>query len=56
MRDGRGGPVVARIPVTPSDGWSVHSAPIAIGKGKRALYFTYEGAGAADFCSFGFDA
>ena len=55
VRDGRGGPVAARIKITPSEGWTCHSAPLTIGKGKRALYFTYEGAGAADFNSFRFD-
>ena len=55
VRDGRNGPVAARIPVTPSENWTPHTAPLAIGNGKHALYFTYEGAGAADFRTFRFD-
>ena len=54
VRDGRGGPVAARVRIAPSEDWRVFSAPLAIGKGKHALYFTYEGAGAADFRSFRF--
>ena len=54
IRDGRNGPVAARIPVTPSEDWQSHTAHLAIEKGKRALYFTYEGSGAADFRSFRF--
>ena len=54
VRDGRDGPVAARIPVTPSEDWQFHTAPLEIEKGKRALYFTYEGTGAADFRSFSF--
>ena len=54
VRDGRNGPVAARIPVTPSEDWQIHTASLAIEKGKRALYFTFEGTGAADFRSFSF--
>ena len=54
VRDGRDGPVAARIPVTPSEDWQFHTAPLEIEKGKRALYFAYEGTGAADFRSFSF--
>ena len=42
VRDGRNGPVAARIPVTPSEDWQIHTASLAIEKGKRALYFTFE--------------
>lgn len=52
VRDGMGGPVVARVPLSPSEGWTAHSAPIAIEGEKKALYFTYEGEGAADWMSF----
>ena len=52
VRDGMGGPVVARVPLSPSEGWTAHSAPIAIKGEKKALYFTYEGEGAADWMSF----
>ena len=55
VRDGRNGPVAARIPVTPSENWTPHTAPLAIGNGRHALYFTYEGAGAVDFRTFRFD-
>lgn len=54
VRDGRGGEVVARIPVSPSGTWTTFSAPLTIGSGKKALYFTYEGEGAADFMRFAF--
>ena len=54
VRDGRQGEVAARIPVTPCDTWTVFSAPLAIGKGKKAIYITYEGEGAADFIRFAF--
>ena len=54
VRDGRGGEVVARIPVAPSADWTTFSAPLTIGSGKKALYFTYEGEGAADFIRFSF--
>ena len=54
VRDGRGGEVVARIPVTPSEDWTTFSAPLTIQRGKKALYFTYEGEGAADFIRFSF--
>ena len=55
VRDGRGGPAAARIRIAPSEGWAGFSSPLSIGNGKRALYFTYEGRGAADFRSFRFD-
>ena len=55
VRDGRNGPVAACIPITPSEEWTCCSAPLSIGKGKHALYFTYEGTGAVDFKSFCFD-
>ena len=54
VRDGRNGGVAARIPVTPSEDWQVSSAPLEIEEGKRALYFTFQGTGAADFRSFSF--
>ena len=50
-----GGEVVSRIKVEPSEEWTSFSAPLSIGTGKHALYFTYEGNGAADFYSFRFD-
>ena len=52
VRDGRGGNVVARIPVSPSETWTTFSAPLTIEGGKKPLYFTYEGEGAADFFHF----
>ena len=55
VRDGRNGPAVARIKVAPSEEWTCYSAPLSIGAGKHALYFTYEGTGAVDFMSFRFD-
>jgi len=55
VRDGRGGEVVARISVSPSEDWTTFSAPLAIGQGKKALYFTYEGEGSADFIRFAFE-
>jgi hypothetical protein len=55
VRDGRNGPVAARVRVAPSETWKSFSAPLSIEKGRRALYFTYEGNGAADFRSFRFD-
>ena len=54
VRDGRGGDVVARIGVSPSEEWKTFSAPLNIGNGKKALYFTYEGTGSADFMRFAF--
>ena len=54
VRDGRNGPVAARVRVAPSEAWKSYSAPLSIGKGRHALYFTYEGAGRADFRSFCF--
>jgi len=54
VRDGRGGNVVACIPVEPGDEWKTFSAPLTIGKGKKALYFTYEGEGHADLMRFSF--
>ena len=56
VRDGRGGPVAARVKVAPSEDWAAYSAPLSVGNGKRALYFTYEGPGAADFRLFRFDS
>ena len=56
VRDGLGGEVVSRIKVEPSEGWTTFSAPLSIGAGRHALYFTYEGNGSADFNSFCFDA
>ena len=55
VRDGRNGPVAARIRIAPSEGWTCHSAPFSITEGKHALYFTYEGEGYADFNAFTFD-
>ena len=55
VRDGRQGSVVARIPVAPSKEWAVFSAPLTIESGKKPLYFTYEGEGAADFIRFSFE-
>ena len=55
VRDGRNGPVVSRIKIAPSKEWTSYSADLTIDSGKRALYFTYEGNGAADFNSFSFD-
>ena len=52
VRDGMGGPVVARVALAPSDGWAKHSGRMAIGDGRKALYFTYEGEGYADFRGF----
>ena len=54
VRDGRGGEVAARISVSPSEDWTTFSAPLSIGEGKKALYFTYEGEGSADFIRFAF--
>ena len=54
VRDGRGGEVVARIPVAPCNAWTTFTAPLSIGPGKKALYFTYEGAGSMDFMRFAF--
>jgi len=54
VRDGRGGSVAARIPVAPCDAWTTFSAPLEIGCGKKALYFTYEGEGSTDFIRFAF--
>ena len=54
VRDGRQGNVVARIPVSPSETWTTFSAPLTIESGKKPLYFTYEGEGAADFFHFSF--
>ena len=51
-RVARGGKIVARIPVEPSSSWKSFSAPLNIASGKKPLYFTYEGEGAADFNSF----
>ena len=55
VRDGRNGPVVARIKIAPSKEWTSYSAELSIDSGKHALYFTYEGNGAADFNSFSFE-
>ena len=55
VRDGRNGPVAARIRITPSEEWTSHDAQLSIGNGKHAIYFTFEGTGAADFRSFRFD-
>ena len=54
VRDGRGGNIVARIPVSPSADYTTFSAPLDIEPGKKALYFTYEGEGSADFMRFAF--
>jgi len=54
VKDGRQGNVVARIPVAPSENWTIFSAPLTIESGKKPLYFTYEGEGAADFIRFSF--
>ena len=56
VRDDRQGDVVARIPVAPCREWTAYCAPLNIGSGKKALYFTYEGEGAADFIRFSFEA
>ena len=52
VKDERNGNVVARIPVQPSEDWATFTAPLSIECGKKPLYFTYEGEGAADFMSF----
>ena len=52
VKNERFGDVVARIPVQPSEDWATFSAPLSIECGKKPLYFTYEGEGAADFLSF----
>ena len=54
VRDGMGGPVVARVGITPSAGWARHEGGLAIGDGVKALYFTFEGEGACDFKGFSF--
>ena len=55
VRDHRNGNVVSRISISPSADWTVHTAKLEALKGKKALYFTYEGKGALDFKSFCFD-
>ena len=52
VRDERGGAVVARVPVEPSENWECFPASFVIGEGKKPLYFTFEGEGAVDFYSF----
>ena len=42
------------LKIAPSESWTSCSAPLSISEGKYALYFTYEGEGAADFRSFSF--
>lgn len=54
VRDGMGGPVVARVPLTPGEIWHECAAPLQVENGTKALYFTYEGDGSADFMSFTF--
>ena len=54
VRDERGGRIVACIPVTPCEDWTSFSAPLVIEKGKRPLYFTFEGEGSMDFMAFTF--
>ena len=54
VRDGLKGPIVACIPVSPAKEWTAFSAPLTIARGKKALYFTFEGTGAVDFFSFTF--
>ena len=55
VRDGKEGPVAAKIQIAPAKDWTSFSAPLTISSGKHALYFTYEGEGAADFMSFQFE-
>lgn len=43
---------IAKIEINPTEKWSSFSAPFSVEKGKRALYFTFEGLGAIDFQSF----
>ena len=54
VRDGREGSIVSRIPVSPAESWKTFAAPLSIGSGKKALYFTFEGTGSADFMCFAF--
>lgn len=42
----------AQISITPSQDWTIFSAPLTIENGIRALYFTYHGKGEMDFYSF----
>lgn len=46
------GPASARIAVSPSEGWTDFSAPLAAPKGVYPLYFTYRGTGSLDFLAF----
>lgn len=46
------GPALGMIPVTFSNVWKEYTAAIAIPDGVQALYFTYEGQGAANLASF----
>jgi len=52
VRDGRGGNIVARVKVEPSEEWRSFEAELNIEKGIKPLYFTYEGRGYADFMAF----
>ena len=47
---------VARIPLQPAVDWAEFSTVLPALEGDQALYFRYEGAGAADFSAFRFDA
>lgn len=44
--------VVAEIPVSPKNNKTRYTGKLHIGKGRKALYFRYEGKGAIDFYSF----
>lgn len=52
VRDERGGLVVATINISPSEDWATFGSELSIEKGKKPLYFTYEGDGFVDFKSF----
>ena len=52
VKDGRFGEVVAEIKISPSKEWQEFSASLKISKGKKPLYFTYQGDGSIDFYNF----
>lgn len=54
VRDERNGKIVSEIQIRPSVDWTTYEASLKIEKGKKPLYFTYEGAGSVDFFSFSF--
>lgn len=47
-----GGKAIAKIPVTPHEGWTKSQAVALPVKGTHALYFRYEGEGETDFLKF----